>query len=121
MDGRLSGQEVIQTINCDQSANTCVIPVPGPGAALVFISNDAQALSDPKASQTYSTTTVTNAIQTLTVEPSVLAHSNGHSGSIPLSGTSKGGANAAVHAHHIDYALTLLSVLLGFFVTFVWC
>ncbi|RPD77290.1 hypothetical protein L226DRAFT_505448 [Lentinus tigrinus ALCF2SS1-7] len=118
VDGRLSGQEVIQTIKCDQSANTCVIPVPAPGAALVFVSNEAQASSDPKATQTYSTTSVTNVIQTLTIEPSVLSHSNGHSGNFPLSGTSKGGANAALCSHHIDYSLASLSIFIGFFFAF---
>ncbi len=96
-----------------------MVPVPGPGAALVFVSNEAQASSDPNASQTYSTTTVTNAIQTLTIEPSVLAHSNGHSGNFPLSGTSKGGANAALRMHSIDYSLALIFVLLASFFTLV--
>lgn len=93
-DGRLSGQEVIETISCDQTANTCVIPVPAPGAALVFLSDDAQASVDPAATQTYRTTAVTNPAQTASIDPDALARSNGHTGDIPLSGTSKGGLTA---------------------------
>ena len=70
--------------------------MPAPGAALVFVSAAAQAGDDPSATQTYSTTTVTNRVATMTVDPTVLAHSNGHMGDMPLAGTSKGGANGAV-------------------------
>ena len=95
-DGRLSGTEVIQTINCDQTANTCVIPVPAPGAALVFLSNEAQSADDPTKTQTYSTTSVTNRLATATVFPSAIAQSNGHRvADLPLSGTSQGGETTA--------------------------
>ena len=95
-DGRLSGTEVVQTISCDQNANTCVIPVPAPGAALVFISSDAQSSSDPSTTQTYATTAVTNPAQSINIDPTALANSNGRSGGTgPLAGTSKGGANGA--------------------------
>ena len=99
-DGRLSGTEDIQTIQCDTTANTCQIPVPAPGVALVFISSDAQGVTDPTTTQTYSTTAVTNPAQTLTIDPTALARSNGHGGKIPLGGTSKGGLrNAARRAN----------------------
>ncbi|KAI0744491.1 hypothetical protein C8Q76DRAFT_1775 [Earliella scabrosa] len=117
-DGRLSGTEAIQTISCDQSANICVVPVPAPGAALVFISGDAQASVDPSATQTYSTTAVTNPAQTLTIDPTALARSNGHGGKIPLGGTSKGGLrNAALRAQgpcasHRSVVFTLLLSML---------
>ncbi|EJF60214.1 hypothetical protein DICSQDRAFT_155951 [Dichomitus squalens LYAD-421 SS1] len=65
-DGRLSGTEVIQTVSCDQAANSCVIIVPAPGAALVFLSSGAQASENPKVTHTYSTTAVTNPAATVT-------------------------------------------------------
>ncbi|KAI0830341.1 glycoside hydrolase superfamily [Trametes gibbosa] len=111
-DGRLSGPEFVQTITCDQGANTCQIPVPGPGAALVFLSNDSQTKSDP-TTMTFSTTAVTKAIETLLIPPSALATSNGHSGRLPLSGTSKGGSNGAVGALAVPFSLSFTSLLLG--------
>ena len=115
-DGRLSGTEVIQTVNCDQTANSCVISVPAPAAALVFLSSDAQASDNPKATHTYSTTAVTNPVATQNVDPTALAGSNGSSGDIPLAGTSKGGANGA------SRAFTTLSVsLLPFWLGIVIC
>ncbi|KAI0742960.1 hypothetical protein C8Q80DRAFT_1109278 [Daedaleopsis nitida] len=114
-DGRLSGQEVIETISCDQTANTCVIPVPAPCAALVFLSADAQASADPAATQTYATTAVTNPAQTATIDPDTLAHSNGHTGGIPLSGTSKGGTTTNVKAADVAGAF-----FHGFVMDFSW-
>ncbi|KAI0742961.1 hypothetical protein C8Q80DRAFT_1123075 [Daedaleopsis nitida] len=94
-DGRLSGSEVIQTITCDQSANTCVIPVPAPGVALVFVSSAAQGAVDPTHTETYSTTAVTKTKNTVTIDPSVLATSNGNSGKDrKLSSTSQGSSDA---------------------------
>ncbi|KAI0673206.1 glycoside hydrolase superfamily [Trametes maxima] len=110
-DGRLSGSELIQTIACDQNANTCQIPVPAPGAALVFLSNNAQSGADP-ATMTFSTTAVTKAIETLTIDASALATSNGHAGKFPLSGTSKGSSGGAT-ALTVPLSLSFVSVLLG--------
>ncbi|KAI8996272.1 glycoside hydrolase superfamily [Trametes punicea] len=111
-DGRLSGTEVIQTISCNQGANTCQIPVPAPGAALVFISNDAQSSTDPPT-LTFSTTAVTKAVETLQVASSVLATSNGHSGKdLPLAATSKGSSGGA-NALGVPLALCLTSLVMG--------
>ncbi|OJT11294.1 Beta-glucuronidase [Trametes pubescens] len=110
-DGRLSGQEFIQTITCDQGANTCQIPVPAPGAALVFLSSDAQTNADP-TTMTFSTTAVTKAAETLTVAASALATSNGHGGKLPLSGTSKGSSGGAA-AIGVPLSLSLASMLFG--------
>ncbi|TBU39715.1 hypothetical protein BD309DRAFT_1021947 [Dichomitus squalens] len=110
-DGRLSGTEVIQTVTCNQATNSCLINVPAPGAALVFLSSDAQAQENPKATHTYSTTAVTNPVATETVNPTALANSNGNSGT-SLAGTSKGGANGANH-HFTSLSVSWLSVLLG--------
>ncbi|KII85080.1 glycoside hydrolase family 79 protein [Plicaturopsis crispa FD-325 SS-3] len=89
-DGRLQGSESIQTISCDTNANTCQIPVPAPGLALVFLSSDALSEVSPSTTQTFATTSVTKTANTATVPASVLATSNGHSGSTwRLSSTSK--------------------------------
>ena len=94
-DGRLSGTEVIQTISCDTSANTCQIPVPAPGVALVFLSSSAQGETDPSQTQTYATTAVTKSANTVSVDASVLATSNGQSGKDrSLSSTSQGSSDA---------------------------
>ena len=112
-DGRLSGPEAIQTISCDQSANTCTVPVPAPGAALVFVSAAAQAGDDPTATQTYSTTAVTNRVATMTVDPTALARSNGHMGDMPLAGTSKNGASTMATPSATLSTSHLLYLLLG--------
>ena len=94
-DGRLSGSESIQTISCDTSANTCQIPVPAPGVALVFLSSTAQGETDPSQTQTYSTTAVTKSANTVSINPSVLATSNGQSAkNRSLSSTSQGSSDA---------------------------
>ncbi|EIW56404.1 uncharacterized protein TRAVEDRAFT_72998 [Trametes versicolor FP-101664 SS1] len=110
-DGRLSGQEFVQTITCDQGANTCQIPVPAPGVALVFLSSDAQTNADP-TTMTFSTTAVTKAAETLTVAASALATSNGHGGKLPLSGTSKGSSGGAT-AIGVPLSLSLASLFFG--------
>ncbi|CDO77500.1 Glycoside Hydrolase Family 79 protein [Trametes cinnabarina] len=109
-DGRLSGTEFVQKITCNQGANTCQIPVPAPGAALVFVSRDAQSSGDP-TTVTFSTTAVTKAIETLRIASSALATSNGHSGGdFPLSGTSKGSKGGA-SALRIPLTLVLASFM----------
>jgi hypothetical protein len=91
-DGRLMGSESVQTINCDQSSNTCQVTVPAPGAALVFLSSNAYAESGNPSTQTFSTTMVTKTANTVKIDPSVLATSNGMSGSTwELGSTSKEG------------------------------
>ena len=108
---------MIQTVNCDQTANSCVISVPAPAAALVFLSSDAQASDNPKATHTYSTTAVTNPVATQNVDPTALAGSNGSSGDIPLAGTSKGGANGASRAF-TTLSVSLLPFCLGIVICF---
>lgn len=96
-DGRLTGSESVQTINCDQSSNTCRVTVPAPGVALVFLSSNAYAESGNPSTQTFPTTMVTKTAQTATINPSVLATSNGMSGSTwQLGSTSKGNIGAGV-------------------------
>lgn len=94
-DGRLTGTESVQTINCDQSSNTCQVTVPAPGAVLVFLSSSAYIESGNPSTQTFSTTMVTKTVAT--VDPSVLATSNGMSGDTwKLGSTSKGSIGAGL-------------------------
>ncbi|KAG1853924.1 glycoside hydrolase family 79 protein [Suillus subalutaceus] len=89
-DGRLTGSESVQTINCDHDC-------PRPGAALVFLSSNAYAESGNPSTQTFSTTAVTKTVNTAKVDPSVLATSNGMSGATwELGSTSKGNTGAGL-------------------------
>ncbi|KAG2361075.1 glycoside hydrolase family 79 protein [Suillus spraguei] len=96
-DGRLIGSESVQTIECDQSSNTCQVTVPAPGIALVFLSSSAYTESGNPPTQTFSTTMVTNTVETAMISLSVLATSNGMSGaSRKLGSTSKGDISAGM-------------------------
>ena len=79
-DGRLQGEPSVDTVQCDTGNNVCQITVPAPGAALVFLTDDAlnSVTPDPKDTVTFPTTFVTATVNTATVDPSVLATSNGH-------------------------------------------
>ncbi|TFK29184.1 hypothetical protein FA15DRAFT_610933 [Coprinopsis marcescibilis] len=97
-DGRLQGQEDIQTVTCDQGANTCAIHVPAPGAALVFLNNEALSEVEFEAVQTFSTTVLTRTVNTATFDPASLETSNGHTGfdsKHRLGSTSKGSNSGA--------------------------
>ncbi|KAF9228223.1 glycoside hydrolase family 79 protein [Gyrodon lividus] len=90
-DGRPVGTVDIQTIDCDQSHNVCNVKVPAPGAALVFLSDEALVESDQGPTMTFPTTAYTKLHNTATIDPSVLATSNGNKGLAgSLAGTSKG-------------------------------
>ncbi|KAG1830641.1 glycoside hydrolase family 79 protein [Suillus variegatus] len=113
-DGRLTGTESVQTINCDQSSNTCQVTVPAPGAALVFLSSSAYTESGNPSTQTFSTTMVTKTVAT--VDPSVLATSNGMSGDTwKLGSTSKGSIGAGLRT---SLPTSLLST--GMLCTWFW-
>jgi len=90
-DGRLSGEETIQTVNCNPSATTpaCIIPVPAPAVALVFFSPDSMDETAGAQSHTFPTTVLTKTRNTVTYDPAVLATSNGH-GYVGLGATSPG-------------------------------
>ncbi|KAI8996273.1 hypothetical protein BD414DRAFT_477356 [Trametes punicea] len=112
-DGRLSGTEDIQTVQCDTNANTCQIDVPAPGVALVFISSGAQSAVDPSSTQTFPTTAVTKTANTVTIDPSVLATSNGQSAADrQLSSTSKGSSSAGRTAG-VAPGLTVLAMIIA--------
>ncbi|KAF8837650.1 hypothetical protein BDN67DRAFT_1071283 [Paxillus ammoniavirescens] len=79
-DGRLTGSVSIQTIPCDSTSSTCTIPLPAPCIALVFLTPSALAESNPSTTQTFATTAYTKDVNTATINPTVLATSNGMSG-----------------------------------------
>jgi hypothetical protein len=58
-DGRPTGQEDVQTVQCDTTAQTCTVDVPAPGFALVFLTDDAFTESKGAASVTFPTTAQT--------------------------------------------------------------
>ncbi|KAI5121572.1 hypothetical protein M0805_000752 [Coniferiporia weirii] len=80
-DGRLTGDEVIYTYQCDTANNVCAVPMPAPAAAIVFLNSDALSESEPTATQTFATsTTETAAVNTATIDQAVLETSNGRGG-----------------------------------------
>ncbi|KAH9476922.1 Beta-glucuronidase [Psilocybe cubensis] len=85
-DGRPVGTEVIETVTCtpipgsaNPSSNTCLITVPAPSVALVFISGDPGD-NAAAASTTFATTALTRTRNTVTVDQAALQTSNGHGG-----------------------------------------
>lgn len=58
-DGRLQGTEMTYTYQCDTTKNVCSVPVPAPGAALVFLNSNGpgQANFAIESMATFSTST----------------------------------------------------------------
>ncbi|KAI0073210.1 hypothetical protein K474DRAFT_1666888 [Panus rudis PR-1116 ss-1] len=115
VDGRWSGDENVQSVSCDQGNNVCNVKVPAPGFALVFLTDDALKESEPKETVTFSTSAVTRSINTATVDPSVLATSNGQNGSTrdKLGSTSKGSTGNAFASVVAPSLTTLCAAALG--------
>ena len=76
-DGRLQGTESVQSLTCDTSSNTCMITVPAPGMALVSFTPTSDAAYP---THTYATSTMSATTTKATVDPSVIATSNGSKG-----------------------------------------
>ncbi|KAI0698275.1 hypothetical protein BC835DRAFT_1335400 [Cytidiella melzeri] len=114
-DGRLLGEEQVQTVQCDTTAQTCTIHVPAPGFALVMLSDAAAAGSEATGTQTFSTTAVTKTANTAVVDASAVAGSNGHSGKdrSSLGSTSKGSSGAGKAAGVVPGVSVLVTVLCG--------
>lgn len=92
------GQEEIETIACDTASNHCSVTVPAPGVALVFLTDTALSEVENSPTTTFYTTALTKTRNTATIDPSVLATSNGHRAIDQkgnLGSTSKGSANGA--------------------------
>ncbi|KDN36302.1 hypothetical protein RSAG8_10924, partial [Rhizoctonia solani AG-8 WAC10335] len=81
-DGRLQGQEVVHTIDCDPVTNQCSVPLRAPSLAVVFLTDSALQNSSPEegATASFETTFVTRLRHTATVDQAVLATSNGRGG-----------------------------------------
>ncbi|KAI0087559.1 hypothetical protein BDY19DRAFT_236771 [Irpex rosettiformis] len=116
-DGRLLGDEQIQTVQCDTTAQTCTIHVPAPGFALVMMSDEAAANSEATTTQTFSTTAVTKTANTAVADASMIAGSNGHSGKdrSSLGSTSKGSSGAGKAAGVVPGMTILFTALFGAF------
>ncbi|KAH9476924.1 Beta-glucuronidase [Psilocybe cubensis] len=101
-DGRPMGTEVIETVNCSPVAgantNTCVIKVPAPAAALVFLSPQTDNAATP--STTFATTAYTLTRNTVGVASDVLATSNGRGG--PGSANNLGSTSANANKNAAD-------------------
>lgn len=114
-DGRLTGDKDIKTISC--SDGSCQVKVPAPSFALVFLSEQALGESDSGASRTFATTLHTKTIDTITVDPRVVATSNGHSGFSKHGtwSTSRGTDHNAAYllSQTIPSAVSLFSVVAG--------
>ncbi|EGN92294.1 glycoside hydrolase family 79 protein [Serpula lacrymans var. lacrymans S7.3] len=116
-DGRLAGSLNVETVTCDQNANTCQVQVPAPGFALVFLSQSSLSEVSPSAPQTFPTTAYTQTINTVTINPSVLATSNGRGRTGELGSTSKGNPNGASRVGVVGSGVALLlSIVVGAFV-----
>ncbi|KAL4062162.1 glycoside hydrolase family 79 protein [Scleroderma yunnanense] len=81
-DGRLQGTPAITTISCSTSSNSCTIPLPAPCIALIFLTSSSFSESNPSTTVTFATTAATKTHNTATINPSVLATSNGISGNV---------------------------------------
>jgi hypothetical protein len=109
-DGRLTGNQDVKTITCDTNANTCQVQVPAPGFALVFLTDSAFSEVTPESPQTFPTTSVTKTHNTVTIDPSVLATSNGHNSDNrnTLGSTSKGSISGAASLRGVAPGMIVL-------------
>jgi hypothetical protein len=77
-DGKLHGDIVTQTITCQNAL--CIVPVPAPAIAVVYLTDQALALSSPQdASRSAFETTVVG-WGSATVDSKALETSNGQNG-----------------------------------------
>jgi hypothetical protein len=115
-DGRFKGELNVTTIQCGPQG--CVVPVPAPGFALVFIDTNSPAAAIGQATKTFATTAHTNAHNTVRYDPTAVATSDGHSGANrdKLGSTNYGSLNvhsAATSARPLDMRVVLLGSMLA--------
>jgi hypothetical protein len=104
----------VTTINCDQTANTCSIPVPAPCFALVFLNEDAIDAVSPTSTLTFPTTSATNTNSQIYIDPSILATSYGHSGMSDVRGATSSRSNGAPPRYVLlSGAFALIATALG--------
>jgi hypothetical protein len=99
----MKGSLDVTTIQCDQGANACIVPVKAPGFALVFLTDSSLLHDEPPV--TFATTAQTRTVNTVTVDPVLLATSNGISGKDRerYGSTSKGSVNGATARYGIGF------------------
>ncbi|KIJ61729.1 glycoside hydrolase family 79 protein [Hydnomerulius pinastri MD-312] len=112
-DGRLTGNLDIKTVNCDQTANQCHIQVPAPGFAIAFLDQNSYNDVNPGSPQTFATTAWTRTFNTATMEPSVLATSNGRQEDSYMGSTSRGESGANTRAYVSSGVVATVMVLVG--------
>ncbi|KAI9451263.1 hypothetical protein BJY52DRAFT_123356 [Lactarius psammicola] len=120
-DGRLQGNIDVQTVNCDTTAGTCQVKVPAPSFALVFLTDTAFSAVTPDTPQTYPTTAVTRTANTIFIDPSMLATSNGHYGmedkkGATSFGSSSGGRALGETLMSGSFALASIVAIVGTFI-----
>ncbi|KAI9512152.1 hypothetical protein F5148DRAFT_100808 [Russula earlei] len=110
-DGRLQGTSNIQTVNCNTQANTCSIKVSAPSFALVFLTT--ASLQDVSTSTLTFPTTVTTARNTVYINPSVLANSNGDYGFQNKKGTTSIGSSSDARSlrQALSGSIALISIV----------
>ncbi|CEL63639.1 hypothetical protein RSOLAG1IB_10917 [Rhizoctonia solani AG-1 IB] len=124
-DGRLQGEEVIHTIDCDPVTNQCSVPLRAPSLALVFLTEAALQNSSPEegATASFETTFVTRVRHTATVDQEVLATSNGRGGTNGhrIGSTSFGSiGNGVVSSMGIPGMGILVGVVVGIIMVLVY-
>lgn len=111
-DGRLNGTLNVTTVQCDQSANTCSIPVPAPAFALVFLTSDSLKAVSPTSTLTFPTSAMTSTGSNIYINPNMLATALGHSGMENVLGATSPGSLSGASTLH-----TTLSGVIALFVS----
>lgn len=114
VDGRLKGDLNVAEITCDITNNACTIPLSSPGFALVFFDANDELTTLGQTTETFSTSTNTKTANTATIDPAVLATSNGHSGKDRnvLGSTSKGSVSASIRVKGDIFGASIIGALL---------
>jgi hypothetical protein len=111
-DGRLKGSLDILSFPCDQTTNTCQVKVPAPSFALVFFDENSLNSVTPPDTATFSTSTVTRPHNTASVNPLVLATSNGHTGRTFRIGSTTLHANECRHQRGVPLSMIWFFIVL---------
>lgn len=98
-------------MNCDTTAGTCQVKVPAPSFALVFLANTEFTAVTPNTPLTYSTTAVTRTANTIYIDPSMLATSNGHYGMEDKQGATSFGSSSGKRAFGEILSFALVSIV----------
>ncbi|KAJ6627347.1 glycoside hydrolase family 79 protein [Mycena sp. CBHHK59/15] len=111
-DGRPTGTEDIKTVTCN-SDNTCDVAVPAPGFALVFLADVATDAESYSAIKTFPTTALTKTINTATINPSLLATSNGQAGANFIPGSTSKGKKPSGASRFLPHVVVVLCAAWG--------